>query len=185
MAPRCLGFLWYHVFKYTRNSSNCLNKQTTRRAAEWKRYWRLQARWRIGDCFPRVSWSVWLKTFSNNSEWQISIKGKTPQNQWRNLLQNARAWNSSNNEFPLRKHCLLVMRDPDYRACAVFSKGLTAQENNTEKLSYYKCCPCTIRASDFNLSLVLRFPAEPAHILQKLDLFWIHFLHSVSSNWCE
>ena len=49
-----------------------------------------------------------------------------PQNQWRNLLQNARteAWNSSINEFPLRKHCLLVMRDPDYPARTVFAKGL-------------------------------------------------------------
>ena len=49
-----------------------------------------------------------------------------PQNQWRNLLQNARtgAWSSSNNKFPLRKHCLLVMHDPDYPACTIFSKGL-------------------------------------------------------------
>ena len=27
-------------------------------------------------------------------------------------------------KFPLRKHCLLVMRDPDYPACTVFAKGL-------------------------------------------------------------
>ena len=32
------------VFKHTGNSSCCLNIQTTRRAAELKRYWRLQAR---------------------------------------------------------------------------------------------------------------------------------------------
>ena len=37
-------------FKYTRNSSNCLNIQRR---------------------------SVWLKTIPNNSEWQINIKGKT------------------------------------------------------------------------------------------------------------
>ena len=49
-----------------------------------------------------------------------------PQIRWRNLLQNARtgARNSSSKEFPLRKHCLLVMRDPDYPACTVFAKGL-------------------------------------------------------------
>ena len=36
-----------------------------------------------------------------------------------------RAWNSSNNKFPLRTHWLLLMpRDPDYPAYTVFAKGL-------------------------------------------------------------